>query len=350
MYKALRPLFFTLNAERSHDLTIAALGHAGKSGVFRSILPTRIQDPVSLMGLEFPNRVGLAAGLDKNARCVHGMEALGFGFLEVGTVTPKPQPGNPKPRLFRLVGHQAIINRMGFNNDGVEALVERVTLARSKSLHVPLGINIGKNKTTDQALAVNDFLYCLDAVAEVADYVTVNLSSPNTPGLRDLQFGPALNELLAALSEARERLADKLGKSLPMLVKVAPDMAKDDLLHVADQLVAFGYDGIIATNTTIDRTLVKDSCFAKESGGLSGKVLMASSTDVVRSLASHLQKAIAIVGVGGINSAEDAVAKVEAGADLVQLYTGLIYQGPQLIRAAAQSLKQFDARRGRDFD
>ena len=308
--------------------------------MLKTIMPERIEAPVSLLGLTFPNRVGLAAGLDKNARCIYGMQALGFGFVEVGTVTPLPQSGNPKPRLFRLVEQEAMINRMGFNNDGLAALTEQVGKVRNKEIDVPLGINIGKNKTTSQQQAVDDYLTCLNGVYGLADYVTINLSSPNTPGLRDLQLGDALNNLLVALSEGRAKLADATGKLLPLLVKVAPDLARDDLLSVADRLVESGIDGIIATNTTIGRNEVQGSRFADEAGGLSGKVLMASSTETVRVLSEHLQKEVVIVGVGGISSADDAVAKVQAGADLVQLYTGLIYQGPSLVSAAAAALRQ----------
>ena len=341
IYQALKPLLFRLDAERAHDLTINALATFGNAGLVKPVTPNRVEDPVELMGLRFANRVGLAAGLDKNARCLQGMQALGFGFLEVGTVTPLPQPGNPRPRLFRLPEYEAIINRMGFNNGGVAALVANVAKARARGLDIPLGINIGKNKLTEQHAAVDDYLMCLREVAACADYVTINLSSPNTPGLRDLQFGDALGSLLQAITRSRAELADATGNWLPLLVKVAPDMARDDLLAVADQLVVNGIEGVIATNTTVSRDTVANHPLASEAGGLSGKVLMEQSTETVRALSNHLQKALVIVGVGGIQSAEDALIKCQAGADLVQLYSGLIYRGPGLIHQTANALQQF---------
>jgi len=337
-YRLMRPLLFTLSAELSHDLAIRSIAALGKSKVLQTLLPAAVEDPFEKMGLRFANRVGLAAGLDKNARCVKGMEALGFGFIEVGTVTPLPQPGNPKPRLYRLTEHQAIINRMGFNNDGLRALVERVRLLRAQGLSVPLGINIGKNKNTSQAQAANDYTQCLEAVAEIADYVTINLSSPNTPGLRDLQFGEPLDALLKAITVSREQLADKMGKRVPLLVKIAPDMQTDDLLAVADRIVHFGVEGIIATNTTLDRSGVANHPLAQQAGGLSGKVLFEKSTATLAALAAHLQGELLLVGVGGINSASDAVEKIRAGSDLVQIYSGLIYQGPKLVREAAAAI------------
>jgi len=337
-YRLMRPLLFTLSAEFSHDLAIRGLAALGQSKALQTLLPAAVEDPFEKMGLRFANRVGLAAGLDKNARCVKGMEALGFGFVEVGTVTPLPQPGNPKPRLYRLTEHQAIINRMGFNNDGLRALVERVRLLRAQGLSVPLGINIGKNKNTSQAQAANDYTQCLEAVAEIADYVTINLSSPNTPGLRDLQFGEPLDALLKAITVSREQLADKMGKRVPLLVKIAPDMQTDDLLAVADRIVHFGVEGIIATNTTLDRSGVANHPLAQQAGGLSGKVLFEKSTATLAALAAHLQGELLLVGVGGINSASDAVEKIRAGSDLVQIYSGLIYQGPKLVREAAAAI------------
>jgi len=304
------------------------------------VLPSRVEDTVELMGLQFANRVGLAAGLDKDARCMQGMQALGFGFLEVGTVTPLAQPGNPEPRMFRLTEQQAIINRMGFNNDGLESMLERLEKLRRNPLQVPLGINLGKNKSTPADRAIDDYLQGLDAAFELADYITINLSSPNTPGLRDMQFGEPLDALLLALSERRARLIDQYGDYTPLLVKLAPDMSTEDLLRVSDRLVHFGMDGVIATNTTIDRSLVSDSPHANEAGGLSGSVLYERSTAVVASLAQHLKGALVIVGVGGISSGDDAVGKMAAGADLVQIYSGLIYQGPGLVRECAQAIKE----------
>jgi len=268
------------------------------------------------------------------------MQSLGFGFLEVGTVTPLAQPGNPEPRMFRLTEQQAIINRMGFNNDGLESMLERLEKLRRNPLQVPLGINLGKNKSTPADRAIDDYLQGLDAAFELADYITINLSSPNTPGLRDMQFGEPLDALLLALSERRARLIDQYGDYTPLLVKLAPDMSTEDLLRVSDRLVHFGMDGVIATNTTIDRSLVSDSPYANEAGGLSGSVLYERSTAVVASLAQHLKGALVIVGVGGISSGDDAVGKMAAGADLVQIYSGLIYQGPGLVRECAQAIKE----------
>lgn len=337
-YQFIRPLLFSLNAELVHGLTIAGLSAAGKSGVLKKVMPKPIADPVELLGCQFANRVGLAAGLDKNASCVLGMQALGFGFIEVGTVTPLAQAGNPKPRLFRLKEHQAIINRMGFNNDGLAAMVDAVHKLKQQGLCVPLGINIGKNKATAVHDTANDYIQCLESVASFADYVTINLSSPNTPGLRDLQFGKPLDDLLTAISQCREQLADKQGKRTPLLVKLAPDMERDDLLAVTDRLIHFGIDGVIATNTTLDRSRVVGSRYANETGGLSGKVLFDTSTAIVETLAAYVKKELLIVGVGGISSADDAVKKIQAGADLVQIYSGLIYQGPRLVRQAAQAV------------
>lgn len=338
MYKQLRPLLFSLNPEVAHDLTLGLLGVAGNSGLAKRLLPAPIDDPIELLGCRFSNRVGLAAGLDKNAACVKGMEALGFGFIEVGTVTPKPQPGNDKPRMFRLSEHEAIINRMGFNNQGLSVLTQRVAAIRKSGLSCPLGINIGKNKLTTAEHAADDYTQCLTAVAHLADYVTINLSSPNTPGLRDLQFGDELQKLLTAIVSKRSELADQSGRRVPLLVKIAPDMAHDDLLSVADQLQANGIDGIIATNTTIDKQTVKGHEHCDEAGGLSGRVLFEKSTEIVATLSQHLGNEMVIVGVGGINSPEQAVAKIAAGADLVQLYSGLIYQGPSLIRQSASAI------------
>jgi dihydroorotate dehydrogenase len=285
------------------------------------------------------------------------MAALGFGFIEVGTVTPKAQPGNDKPRMFRLAEHEAIINRMGFNNQGLDALTRRVTALRQSGLSVPLGINIGKNKITSAEQAASDYTQCLTQVAHLADYVTINLSSPNTPGLRDLQFGDELQKLLVAIVDKRSELADQSGRLTPLLVKIAPDMARDDLLSVADQLHANGIDGIIATNTTIDKTSVKGSDHCDEAGGLSGSVLFEKSTEIVSTLSQHFRSGshirsgshsgsghasandMVIVGVGGINSPAQAVEKIAAGADLVQLYSGLIYQGPSLIRQSALAIR-----------
>lgn len=338
LYRLARPLLFSLAPELSHDITLRLLSSKAVASILRAALPAPVQDPVELMGCRFANRVGLAAGLDKNANSVIGLEALGFGFLEVGTVTPLAQPGNPRPRMFRLVEHEAIINRMGFNNQGLEAMLEKLaSLASHRSL-VPLGINIGKNKLTPADKAVDDYLVCLDAVYSQADYITINLSSPNTPGLRDLQFGEQLDALLLAIREKRKFLDDIDGKRTPVLVKIAPDMARDDLLSVVDRMVVFGFDGVIATNTTIDREAVQGSRHAGETGGLSGLPLYDASTGVVEALSGHLQGALCIVGVGGIHTPEQAVNKIRAGADLVQLYSGIIYRGPGLVYEAASAI------------
>ncbi|MDG2471847.1 MAG: quinone-dependent dihydroorotate dehydrogenase [Pseudomonadales bacterium] len=339
MYKLIRPLLFSLDPERAHDLTMSSLGLAGNSGLAGRLMPARVEDPLELLGLQFPNRVGLSAGLDKNGTAIRGMASLGFGFLEVGTVTPKPQSGNLKPRMFRLVEQQAIINRMGFNNNGLDALITRVKAVRQSGIDCPLGINIGKNKLTSAAGAVNDYLQCITAVAPLADYITINLSSPNTPGLRDLQFGDELAALLAQVTQARSEFAEREGKRVPLLVKIAPDMADTDLLNVADQLIEQGIDGIIATNTTIDKRLVEGHPYGHQAGGLSGQVLFERSTEVVAKLADHIDGQIAIIGVGGIHSGEQAAAKIAAGADLVQIYSGLIYQGPRLVRDAATAIR-----------
>jgi dihydroorotate dehydrogenase len=288
------------------------------------------------MGLDFPHPVGLAAGLDKDGECINAWEALGFGFIEVGTVTPRPQPGNPKPRMFRLPQAQALINRMGFNNRGVDSLVAQVRRARFPGV---LGINIGKNADTPVERASDDYLIGLRKVYPWASYVTVNISSPNTPGLRDLQYGEALDRLLAALKEEQQRLADVHGRYVPLAIKIAPDLADADLRTVGQALLHQGMDAVIATNTTFSRAGVESLPHAQETGGLSGAPLMARSTEVVRQLAEILEGRLPIIAVGGILSGADAAAKMAAGASLVQIYTGFIYRGPELIREAVQALK-----------
>ena len=288
MYKLIRPLLFSLDPEWTHDLTMSSVRLAGNMGLAHRLMPGRVEDPLEILGHQFPNRDGLSAGLDKNCTAIRGLASLGFGFLEIGTVTPKPQAGNPKPRMFRLSEHQSIINRMGFNNDGLEALINRVKHVRQSGIDCPLGINIGKNKLTSATDAVNDYLQCIAAVAPLADYITINLSSPNTPGLRDLQFGDELAALLAKVAQARTEFAEREGKYVPLLVKIAPDMADDDLFSVADQLIEQGIDGIIATNTTTDKRLVEDHKPGQQAGGLSGQVLFERSTEVVAKLADHI--------------------------------------------------------------
>jgi dihydroorotate dehydrogenase len=294
--------------------------------------------PTKALGLVFPNPVGLAAGLDKNGAHVDALLALGFGFVEVGTVTPKPQSGNPKPRMFRLPQHRAIINRLGFNNDGVDALVRNVERARRRD--GLLGINIGRNKDTPNESAQDDYLYCLERVYPLADYITVNISSPNTAGLRELQEEQALRRLVSTLREAQERLGARHGKRVPMLVKVAPDLSDDDIDAAARVLGDLAVDGVIAPNTTVSRIAVQDHPLAHETGGLSGAPLMDKSTAVLRMLRTRLPEAIPLVGVGGILSGADAAKKMAAGASLVQCYTGLIYRGPELVGECVDAMRR----------
>jgi dihydroorotate dehydrogenase len=289
------------------------------------------------MGIEFPNPVGLAAGFDKDGRCIDGLFALGFGFVELGTVTPRPQPGNPRPRLFRLPESQAIINRMGFNNAGVGKLGERVRRSRGRGV---IGVNIGKNRATPLREAPDDYCFCLRDVYPYADYVAVNISSPNTPGLRDLQRGAEAERLLERLRRERQTLSALHGRSVPLMVKIDPDLQPEDIEGIAEDVVAYGFDGIIATNTTVSREGVAGHPLAGEAGGLSGAPLAARSTACVRQLREALGNRAAIIGVGGILDAPDARAKVGAGADLVQLYTGLIYRGPGLVREACRALSE----------
>ncbi len=336
LYALLRPALFALDGEDAHRLSLAALDRAHALGLLRLACPRPAVRPLQVMGLEFPNAVGLAAGLDKNGEHIDALGALGFGFIEIGTVTPRPQPGNPRPRLFRLPAAQALINRMGFNNAGVAALVANVRASRYRGI---LGINIGKNFDTPMQQAAADYLSCLDAVYPYAHYVAVNISSPNTQNLRDLQRESALDGLLAALKGRQRELAERHGKAVPLAVKIAPDLQEEELAAIADLLRRHRVEGVIATNTTVARTGVNGLAHADEAGGLSGAPLRARATAVVRSLHRHLQGEIPIIGVGGIVSGRDAQEKIAAGASLVQLYTGLIYRGPglvgQCVRAAA---------------
>ncbi|WP_373088979.1 quinone-dependent dihydroorotate dehydrogenase [Zhongshania sp.] len=340
MYAVLRCLLFCLSPERAHHLSlvlISLLERCGLSGLLARPIPSRSR---LVMGIEFPNPVGLAAGLDKDAKHINGLAALGFGFIEVGTVTPLAQPGNPQPRLFRLPEAQAIINRMGFNNLGLEHLLAQV---KASGFTGVLGINIGKNKDTPAERAVDDYLLGLRSVYPYASYITVNLSSPNTPGLRDLQFGQPLIDLLAALKKAQLSLADTHGKYVPMAVKIAPDMAEEDIRKVAEVFVEQGIDGVIATNTTIARDAVVGLPYGDEIGGLSGGPVRDSSTRVIRILADALQGRLPIIGVGGISDGESAAEKIAAGASLVQIYTGFIYRGPALIAEAAAAIAKTEA-------
>ncbi|MCM2132039.1 quinone-dependent dihydroorotate dehydrogenase [Larsenimonas rhizosphaerae] len=335
MYSLVRPLLFRLDPEQAHGLTLSIMDQAHRLGLGqRSAQTMEVAEPVTLMGLSFPNRVGLAAGLDKNADHLDGLGALGFGFVEVGTVTPRPQPGNPKPRLFRLPARQAIINRMGFNNAGVDHLVRQVDASRYRGI---VGINIGKNLTTAVDEAALDYLHALRAVHGSADYVTINISSPNTPGLRNLQFGDHLDQLLGELRGETDRLDDKAGRKVPLVVKIAPDMSDEEVQLVADCLDRHRIDGLIATNTTIDKSSVSSLAHGDEQGGLSGAPVREASTRIIRAFRERLPE-MPIIGVGGILSAADALEKRRAGADLIQLYSGLIYRGPALVEECIRAL------------
>ncbi len=329
LYTLLRPLFFRLEAENAHHLTLGALNTLNKLGVARLFAPRLPCAPRTVMGIAFPNPVGLAAGLDKNGAYIDALAALGFGFIEIGTVTPRPQPGNPKPRLFRLPRAQAIINRMGFNNAGVDALIENVKRARFKGV---LGINIGKNFDTPIEHAVDDYLICLRKVYPYASYITANISSPNTKDLRQLQGASELDKLLAALKQEQARLAEAHGRYVPVVLKIAPDLDADQVAAIAALLLKYRIDGVIATNTTVSREGVQGLPHAEEAGGLSGAPVREKSTQVVRQLAQALQGRLPIIGAGGILSGADAAEKLDAGAALVQLYSGLIYRGPALVK------------------
>lgn len=335
-YSILQPVLFRLDAETAHHLTLKGLDAAHRLGLSRLMAPAVRSRPRQVMGLTFPNPVGLAAGLDKNGEHIDALAALGFGFIEIGTVTPRPQPGNPKPRLFRLPGAQAIINRMGFNNDGVDKLIENVRHARYKGI---LGINIGKNFDTPIERAADDYLTCLRKVYPYASYVTVNISSPNTKNLRQLQQSDELESLLAALKTEQEALAKSHGKYVPLALKIAPDLDTEQIIAIADLLLKYRIDAVIATNTTLSREGVEHLPHGSETGGLSGAPVRSRSTSVVRQLSLALEGAIPIIGVGGILNGIDAEEKIRAGASLVQLYTGLIYRGPELVTEVARELE-----------
>ena len=340
LYALARPLLFSLDAERAHHLVLSLLKSASGLGL-TGLIPTPAPDPRTVMGLQFRNPVGLAAGLDKDGACIDGLAALGFGFVEVGTVTPRPQPGNPLPRMFRLPEATAIINRMGFNNGGVDAFVENVQRSRFyQERQGVLGLNIGKNADTPLERAAEDYLFCLEKVYPYASYVTINISSPNTKNLRQLQGGSELDGLLAQLKEARQRLADRHKRQVPMALKIAPDMQQDQVEVVAQALLRHGIDGVIATNTTVSRDAVQGLAHAEEVGGLSGKPVFEASNRVIRALKAELGDTIPIIGVGGIASGADAQAKIAAGASLVQLYTGLIYRGPALVQECIEALRR----------
>ncbi len=338
MYSLARPFLFHLDAERAHDLGLRSLELAYRTGM--SPLLVRRPKPLATkaFGLDFPNPVGCAAGLDKNGAHVDALLALGFGFVEVGTTTPRAQEGNAKPRMFRLPEHNAVINRLGFNNDGVDAMVRNVGKARR--LRGLLGINIGKNKDTPNEDAARDYLYCLERVYPLADYITVNISSPNTAGLRELQEEQQLKQLVGTLREAQEKLGAQHGKRVPMLVKIAPDLSDEDIEACARVLGDLGVDGVIATNTTVDRLPIENHRMAREAGGLSGAPLYGKSTAVMRRLRARLPDHIPIIGVGGILSGADAAGKITAGAQLVQFYTGLIFRGPDLVAECVDAIRR----------
>ena len=337
MYELLRPLLFALDAETAHGLTLYASDVAQRSGLSGLIAKPPAPLPVRVFDIDFPNPVGLAAGLDKNGEHLDGLAALGFGFVEIGTVTPRPQLGNDKPRMFRLPNHEAVINRLGFNNGGIDALVRHVEKATFRGV---LGINIGKNKDTPNERAIDDYLLCLERAYPLATYITVNISSPNTQGLRDLQEEETLRRFIGTLREAQERLASQHGKRKPMLLKIAPDLTDTELDAIAEVLLASGIDGVICTNTTIDRDTVAGDPNAHETGGLSGRPLFEKSTAVLRGMATRFAGKLPIVGVGGILDGDTAAEKIEAGASLVQVYSGLVYRGPKLIAEAVAEIRR----------
>ncbi len=338
LYSVARPLLFSLDPESAHNLTLPALRSAAKLGLAQ-LLPKPKADPRKVMGITFPNPVGLAAGLDKDGAYIDGLAALGFGFIEVGTVTPRAQPGNPKPRMFRLPQANALINRMGFNNGGVDAFVRNVQASRFfQEKQGVLGLNIGKNADTPIERATDDYLACLDKVYPYAAYVTVNISSPNTKNLRQLQQASELDDLLSKLKASQSALADRHGRYVPITLKIAPDLDGEQVKAIADALLRHRIDGVIATNTTITRDAVQGLQHSEEAGGLSGAPVLELSNRVIAALSAELRGEIPIIGVGGIFSGADAKAKIDAGASLVQLYTGLIYRGPALVRECAQAL------------
>ncbi len=331
LYSLARPLLFSLAPERAHELTLSLLKSSHAMGMMRQNVASK---PVTCMGIEFPNPVGLAAGLDKNGAYIDALASQGFGFIEIGTITPRPQPGNPEPRLFRLPKAKAIINRMGFNNEGVDKLIENVKAAKFKGV---LGINIGKNAVTPVENAVDDYLICLEKVYNYASYITVNISSPNTKNLRSLQSGDALTELLETLKNRQLELAQENQHYVPLVLKVAPDLEAEDIAFIAQQLLQFKIDGLIVNNTTLSREGVEGLEHAEEAGGLSGAPVFEKSTACLKAFADVLQGQIPLIGVGGILSGADAAAKKQAGASLVQVYSGLIYTGPTLVKDCVEA-------------
>ncbi|MEL0659247.1 quinone-dependent dihydroorotate dehydrogenase [Psychromonas arctica] len=329
LYRIMRSFLFKMNPEKAHDLSIKQL-KLTHGTVLDLFYRQKVQQrPVQVMGLTFPNSLGLAAGLDKNAECIDAFGAMGFGHIEVGTVTPVGQPGNPSPRLFRVLEGEGIINRMGFNNDGVDNLIENVKSSNFKGV---IGINIGKNINTPVEQGKEDYIICMEKVYPHAGYIAVNISSPNTPGLRSLQYGEALDDLLSSLKERQQALAKKHEKYVPIALKVAPDLSDEEIESIAQSLLKYKIDGLIATNTTLDREIIKGMSHASEAGGLSGRPVQSKSTAVIAKFSEHLKGEIPIIGVGGIDSVIAAKEKIAAGASLVQIYSGFIYQGPPLVK------------------
>jgi len=328
-YPFVRKALFQLDPEQAHTLTFQQLRRISGTPLERLIHQNVPTKPVTCMGLTFKNPLGLAAGLDKNGECIDAFGAMGFGFVEIGTVTPRPQAGNDKPRIFRLVEAEGLINRMGFNNHGVDALVENVKKAHFDGV---LGINIGKNKDTPVEQGKDDYLTCMDKIYPYAGYIAINISSPNTPGLRSLQYGEALDDLLGSIKEKQKQLQEFHHKYVPVAVKIAPDLSLEELIQVADSLIRHNIDGVIATNTTLDRSLVQGMKYCDETGGLSGRPVQLKSTEIIRQLAAELKGRLPIIGVGGIDSVVAAREKMAAGASLVQIYSGFIYKGPPLIK------------------
>ena len=340
LYSLIRKFFFALDPELAHGLGMNGIEFLNRAGIACLLAKPVAANPVELMGLTFPNPVGLAAGLDKNGEHIDALASLGFGFIEIGTVTPRPQPGNPKPRMFRITEKQAIINRMGFNNHGVDQLLANVAKSKFAQAGGILGINIGKNFDTPIEKAVDDYLICLDRVYNAASYVAINISSPNTKNLRELQKDDALDALLGQLKAEQTRLADKHGKYVPLVLKIAPDLEDEQIQSIADLLRQHRMDGVIATNTTLSRAEVEGLPNANEAGGLSGAPVFERSTAVLKKLAGHLKGEVPIIGVGGIMQGADAVAKLDAGASLVQLYSGFIYRGPDLVGEVAKAIAE----------
>jgi dihydroorotate dehydrogenase len=336
LYSLAQKFMFQMDAEQAHDLAIKSLKFTANSPLACGYSQALQSSPVNCMGITFPNPVGLAAGLDKDGEAIDAFHAMGFGFVEVGTVTPKPQAGNDKPRLFRLTKAKAIINRMGFNNKGVDNLVRNL---QAKKTDILVGVNIGKNKDTPVEQGKDDYLICMDKVYPYAAYITVNISSPNTPGLRTMQYGALLDDLLASIKAKQAELAEKYHRYVPVALKIAPDLTADEIESIAMSLISNQFDAVIATNTTLSRDGVEGMTHGTEMGGLSGAPLTAASTMVIKQLAGFLNKKIPIIGVGGINSAQDALDKFDAGANLVQIYSGFIYQGPKLIKEIVNAVK-----------